>query len=123
MCPIVARESVEIPVQRYTGEVESVQIRNEQNKDGKPVQYVEMDVNTHDDSIKGWNGHFKVSFPANLTKQTELGKFLNRMKIPFVVGQAFDEQSLVGLSISFDTIRNGYFTNPVIATVGPADDE
>lgn len=120
--PIVARESVEIPVSRYTGRIESVIIRNEQNKDGKPVQYVEMDVDTGVQSVKGWNGHFKVSYPANLTKQTSLGKFLSRMGIPFVVGQEFDEQSLQGLSISFDTIRNGYFTNPVIDGVSPADE-
>jgi len=122
MAKIIARESVEIPAVRYTGVIDNVVIRDEQNKAGKPVQYVEMHVQTDVKNVKGWKGDFKVSYPTNLTKQTGLGKFLQRMGIPFVPGEEFDTDSLKGLRVSFDTVRDGYFTNPVLDGVGPADE-
>lgn len=120
MCPIIAKESVEIPTERYSGVIESVEIRRSQNDEGKIVEYVEMKVNTGISAVKGWNGVFKVSYPANLTRQTGFGKFLSRMGIAFTVGQSFDEQSLKGQRVSFDTRRDGNFTNPILEGVGPA---
>lgn len=123
MCPITARDSVEIPVSRYTGRIQNVVIDNQENKKGEPVQYVKFNIETATKDVKGWNGVFKnVGYPANLTKQTSLGKFLQRMNIPFTVGQPWDEQTLNGLEVSFDTVRNGYFTNVVIDGMGPADE-
>jgi hypothetical protein len=120
--PIIAKESVEIPVREYSGTIEKVEITSSQNDDGKVVQYVNCHVNTGTTDIKGWNGMFRFSVPANLTKQTGLGKLLNRLGLSFTVGQSFDEQSLKGLRVVFDTRREGYFTNVIVDSVHLADE-
>lgn len=117
MCPIVGREIVEIPTSRYSGPITKVEITQSQNDEGKIVQYVNMHVDTGVKTIKGWDGQMRFSVPANLTKQTALGRLLNRLELAWIPGQGFDEQSLKGIEIAFDTVRNGNFTNVVVDSV------
>lgn len=115
MCPITAKKAVEIPVQPYSGKIVTSEIETSE-KDGKPVQYVVMTVQT-DAEVEGWDGRFRLSTPAYLTQNSGLGKLLRRLKVNFTFGQEFDEHSLEGLTVQFDTIRNGNFVNPVMDSV------
>lgn len=111
--PIEVKKSVEIPVKRYSGAIMKTEITDAQNEAGETVQYVNFYVQT-DAKVEGWNGQFKLSCPAYLTRQSQLGRFLTRLKVPYTPGENFDERSLEGMKIAFDTVRKGYFTNPVM---------
>lgn len=119
--PIVARESIEIPTNEYSGPIIKTEITSSQNDEGKTVQYVQCHVDTGVKDIKGWNGQMRFSVPAYLTKQSALGRLLGRLNLPFAAGQAFDEQSLTGLKIVFDTRREGNFTNIVVDSIHLAE--
>lgn len=122
--PIIAKESVEIPTDRFSGPIEKVEITSSQNDEGKVVQYVQCHVNTGRKDIKGWNGMMKFSVPAYLSKNSGLGKLLSRLEIAIpAAGQAFDEQSLKGLVVSFDTRRDGNFTNVIVDSIYLAEAE
>lgn len=123
MCPIVGREIVEIPTNEYHGEIVKTEITSSQNDDGKIVQYVNCQVDTGVKTVKGWNGLMRFSVPANLTKQTALGRLLNRLNIKWLPGESFDEQSLTGLHVVFDTKRDGNFTNIVVDSIVPDEEE
>lgn len=121
--PIVAREAVEIPTDDFSGEIVKTEITSSQNSEGKVVQYVQCHVDTGRKDIKGWNGLMKFSVPAYLSKNSALGKLLARLGIAIpAAGQQFDEQTLTGLSVTFQTRRDGNFTNVVVDSIVPADE-
>lgn len=113
---IMAKKSVEIPVTSYTGKITRVAIASGENSDGKAVQYLNAFVQTGA-KVEGWNGEMKLSMPAYLTQQSALGRLLNRLQIPFTFGKNFDEQTLVGHVVEFDTKRDGNFTVPILDSV------
>lgn len=115
--PIIAKKSVEIPTGRYSGRVESVEVVSAENAKGETVQYLNIHVQTGVKSVDGWNGHFKLSCPFYLTNQSALGRLLRRLGMAVAADEEFDEQDLVGLNLAFDTVREGYFTNPVLDSV------
>lgn len=121
--PIIAKESVEIPTDDFSGPIQKVEITRSQNDEGKIVEYVNCHVDTGRKDIKGWNGLMKFSVPAYLTKQSALGRLLTRLDISWKVGEAFDEQSLKGIVVSFQTRRDGNFTNVVVDSVVRAEAE
>lgn len=117
MCPIIAKEAVEIPTDEMHGPITKVEITKSQNDEGKVVQYVKATVDTGRKDIKGWNGLMTFSLPAYLSKQSGLGRLLNRLNLPFEVNKPWDEQTLVGLHVVFDTRRDGNFTNVVTDSI------
>jgi hypothetical protein len=121
--PIIAKESVEIPTDHFSGEIIKSEISRSQNNEGKIVEYVQCTVQTDRKDIKGWNGQFRFSVPANLTKQTALGKLLGRLGISWTVGEVFEENVLTGLVVEFDTKREGYFTNVIVDSIHVVEEE
>jgi hypothetical protein len=119
MCPIIARETVEIPTERFSGPIVKVEITKSRNDEGKIVEYVNCTVDTGCKDIKGWNGLMKFSVPAYLSKNSALGRLLLRLGFePTFDGKfIFDEQELEDVVVIFDTKRDGNFTNVVVDTV------
>ncbi len=123
--PIVAREVIEVPEGRFSGQIVSAAVEPSKNKTtGKVYNYlncnVEIDVSNLSEQQRsaaklnqegGWDGHRKFSVNANLSRLTDLGRLLERLDLSVVAGQSFDEQSLVGLAIEFDMKREGNFVN------------
>lgn len=118
--PIIAKKTVEIPVGRYTGPIETVEVTTSENASGEPVQYLNLHVQTGA-KVEGWDGRMKLSCPYHLTQKSAFGRLLNRLKVPFEFGEEFEEQDLKGMVISFDTRREGNFTNPIMDSVTRAD--
>jgi hypothetical protein len=124
MAPIIARETVEIPTDRMSGSITKVEITKSQNDEGKVVEYVNCTVDTGRKDIKGWNGLMKFSCPAYLSKGSALGRLLLRLGFTpaFDNKTPFDENQLKGLTVVFDTKREGNFTNVVLDSVRPAEE-
>lgn len=114
--PIVKTKTTEIPAKRYSGIISNVRVKDEKNKRGDPVQYLELTVQTKDRS-EGWDGAFRIGYPFHLTNNSGLGRLLNRLEIEVKDGEEWDEQDLNGVEVVFDTIKEGYFTNPVVDSV------
>jgi hypothetical protein len=122
--PIVARETVEIPTDSFSGPIEKVKIEKSQNDEGKVVEYLNCFVQTGRKDIKGWDGKMRFSVPVYLSKNSALGRLLIRLGFPVTFDNkyVFDENQLVGVNVVFDTVREGNFTNVVVNSIQRAEE-
>ncbi len=103
---ITVRQAVEIPTGRQTGTISRVETTESQNDEGETVHYLNIHVQTaHKFETSDGVGVYRMSCPAYITKQSQLGRFLTRLKLPFTVDEEFDERTLEGLNISFDVVK------------------
>lgn len=117
--PITKEKGIDVPLGAHVGFLRNVQTveRYKKQPDGskEPVYYVEAEVQTD-----GCESILRVSWPANLSDNTGLGRLLQRLGMDVDVGEAFDERSLSDLRVSYVVRQDGQFVRVDPETVTKA---
>ncbi len=116
MTTLTPRKAVVIPVKPMKGTIKNVEVVQRELKDGTPVAYAEIKVQTTEKQ-EGWNGVMTLSMPADITQNTQLGKLLSNLGFEYEPDEDFELDELAGTEIAFNTKRDGNFTVIVPETI------
>ena len=111
MTELQVEESKEIPAGEHTGKIDAIEFTTE------PYKYTRFVIQMTD-----IEGKISLDFPTKITKNTGLGKFLERMGISLEVGTPISmEGALIGSELRFQTINEetekGVFARVVPTTI------
>lgn len=99
-----AQKDKKIEDGKHQGVIVAVETRT------KPYEYTDVIIEA--DGIK-----LKAGYPSFLSNNSKLGQLFQRVGIPLVIGEEYDDSMLIGRKVDFMTITKGKYAEIITESV------